>query len=226
MAMTATAHSGWIELLGTLPGTLFLFVYAALFAMVEIEIEGKDGWAMKLPTWFRRSPWYARACAFLISGKPLTGYHAVMLFVPLVSFHLGFAFGQPWSWGLEARIVSSYLIWNVTWDFLWFLWNPAYGWARFRKGEIWWHGGAWVGRLPIDYVNALWLSFVVAALPWLLRGNASHLGRHALYVATMVLLIVLAAWAAPLYRRWYEHMRRPGSDERPELTGRRTEHEG
>ncbi|MBN1607794.1 MAG: hypothetical protein JW940_14245 [Polyangiaceae bacterium] len=222
--MNPAANIGWIELLDTLPSTLFLFVYAMLFAMVEIEIEGRDGWAMNLPTWFRRSPWYARACAFLISGKPLTGYHAVMLFVPLVSFHLGLAFGQQWSWGLEARILSSYLIWNVTWDLLWFLFNPAYGWARFRKGEIWWHSRAWVGRLPIDYVNALWLSFVVAALPWLLRGNAGHLLRHVIYVATMILLVVLAACAAPLYRRWYEHMRRPGSDERPKLGGSREGH--
>jgi hypothetical protein len=207
------------ELAATLPGTLLLFGLALLFALVEIEIEGKDGWAMNLPTWFRQRPLYARVYAFLLSDKPLTGYHAVMFFIPFVSFHIGLAFGQPWSWGLEVRVLASYLVWNVTWDFLWFLWNPAYGWARFRKGEIWWHDGRWIGRLPIDYVNALGMSFAIAALPWLLRGHPGHLLHHALYVATTLALVGLAALATPLYHRWYRHMRRPGSDERPPRDG-------
>jgi hypothetical protein len=207
------------ELVATLPGTLLLFAYALLFALVEIEIEGEDGWAIKLPTWFRRTPDYARVYAWLLSGKPLTGYHAVMFVIPFASFHVGLAFGQPWSWGLEARIVASYLIWNVTWDFLWFLWNPAFGWRRFRKGEIWWHGGVWIGRVPIDYVNAAWLSTAVAALPYVVRGNATHLRHHAVYVASMLALTAIAALAAPVYQRWYQHMRRPGSDERPQSPG-------
>jgi hypothetical protein len=200
-------------LLRSLPGSVLLFAYALLFALVEIEIEGKDGWAMNLPTWYRRKPWYARVYAFLLSGKPLTGYHAVMFFIPFLSFHVGLAFGQPWSWGLEARMLATYLVWNVTWDFLWFVLNPAYGWGRFRKGQIWWHDKAWLGRLPIDYVNALWLSFAVAALPCL-RGNYAPLRQHAVFVPTMAVLIVMVSLAAPLYQRWYAHMRRPGSDER------------
>ena len=32
---------------------LFLFGYALLFALAEIEIEGPHGWAERLPTWFR-----------------------------------------------------------------------------------------------------------------------------------------------------------------------------
>jgi hypothetical protein len=215
--MTCTAQFCLGQVLATLPGTLLLFALALLFALVEIEIEGKDGWAMNLPTWFRRKPWYARVFAFLLSGKPLTGYHAVMFFIPLLGFHIGLAFGQPWSWGFEVRVIASYFVWTVTWDFLWFLWNPAFGWARFRKGEIWWHDGRWLGRLPIDYVNALWFSFLVAALPWLVHGNRRHLWHHAVFVATMAILTAIAAAAAPLYRRWYAHMRRPGCDERPEL---------
>ena len=202
------------EAVASLPGAVLLFTYALLFALDEIEIEGKDGWAMNLPTWYRRKPLYARVFGFLLSGKPLTGYHAVMFFIPFASFHLGLAFGQPWSWDLEARLVASYLVWNVTWDFLWFLLNPAYGWSRFRKGQIWCHAGTWGGRRPIDYVNALWLSFVVAVLPWLGRGNPAPLRWHVLLLATLLALTALSALAAPLYHRWYQHMRRPGSDER------------
>jgi hypothetical protein len=213
--MTCIGHALWADIAAMLPGILLLFGYALLFALVEIEIEGKDGWAMNLPTWFRRKPLYARVYAFLLSGKPLTGYHAVMFFIPFVSFHIGLAFGQPWSWGLEARMIASYLVWNVTWDFLWFVLNPHFGLARFRKGQIWWHSGVWIGRLPIDYVNALWLSFLVASVPWLVRGNPTSLRRHAIFVGGMAALTAAGALAAPMYRRWYQHMRRPGSDERP-----------
>ena len=213
--MTSSGFALGTTILATLPGTLLLFGYALLFALVEIEIEGKDGWAMNLPTWFRRKPFYARAYALVLSGKPLTGYHAVMFFIPFVSFHVGLAFGQPWSWGLEVRVVACYLVWNVTWDLLWFVLNPHFGWARFRKGHVWWHGGAWIGRLPIDYVNALWLSFLVASVPWAARGNSSYLLRHTIFVAGMALLTFAGALAAPFYHRWYHHMRRPGCDERP-----------
>src|SRR5512138_3257381 len=112
--MTCTACRPFAELAAALPGSLLLFAYALLFALVEIEIEGQDGWAMKLPTWYRRTPLYARVFGFLLSGKPLTGYHAVMFFIPFLSFHIGLAFGQPWSWGIEADMVAGYLVWNVT----------------------------------------------------------------------------------------------------------------
>ena len=212
--MSPVPLSLWRLAGSALPGNLQLFLYALLFALVEIEIEGKDGWAMNLPTWYRRKPLYARVFAKLLSGKPLTGYHAIMFFIPFLSFHLGFAFGQAWSWELEARLVATYLVWNVTWDFLWFVLNPHFGWARFRKGQIWWHDGAWLGRMPIDYVNALWLSCLVAALPWLARGNARALFLHAVFLACMAMAVAITKAMAPLYRRWYHHMRRPGSDER------------
>jgi hypothetical protein len=192
---------------------VLLFAFALFFAMVEIEIEGADGWADKLPTWYRVTPWYARLFARLLSGKPLTGYHLMMLPIPLLSFHLGLAFGLPWSWALEARLVAAYLIFNVVWDFLWFLLNPHFGWGRFRKGGVWWHDRTWIAGLPIDYWNALVLSFAVAALPWL-AGDRTVVTAHARYVAGMVALTVVAGLCTPLYQRWYAHMRRPGSDQR------------
>ena len=38
--------------LAALPRIAFLFGFALLFALVEIEIEGADGWAIKLPSEF------------------------------------------------------------------------------------------------------------------------------------------------------------------------------
>jgi|tagenome__1003787_1003787.scaffolds.fasta_scaffold20514917_2 hypothetical protein len=194
---------------------LLLFAYALLFALVEIEIEGEDGWADKLPTWYRVRPWYARLLGAVLSGKPLTGYHLTMLPLSLLSFHLGLAFGLPWSATVEARLLAGYLVFNVAWDFLWFLLNPAFGWSRFRKGAVWWHDRRWLARFPIDYWNGVGGSVVLAALPWLLAGDPGPLREHLATLAGMAALVALAGAAAPLYGRWYRHMRRPGSDERP-----------
>ena len=194
---------------------LFLFGYALLFGLAEIEIEGEHGWAERLPTWFRVTTPGARLFGLFLRGKPLTGYHAVMFLLPLWSFHIGFfAGGLPWSAPAEAATLASYLVWVVTWDLLWFLLNPRYGWARFRKGEIWWHDRTWIGRFPIDYWGALVASLAIAASARLATGDFGVLARHLVLVAGFTALTLLANLAAPRYMRWHAHMRRPGSDER------------
>ena len=193
---------------------LFLFGYALLFALAEIEIEGAHGWAERLPTWFRVSTPGARLFGLFLGGKPLTGYHLVMFLLPLWSFHIGFFGGVPWSWAAEAATLSAYFIWLATWDLLWFLLNPRYGWSRFRKGEIWWHGRTWIGRFPIDYWGALVVSLALAAAARLATGGAGVLGRHIALVLGFGGLTLLVNRAAPRYMRWHAHMRQPGSDER------------
>jgi hypothetical protein len=192
---------------------LFLFGYAALFAAVEIEIEGPDGWAERLPTWYRVTPWYARLYARVMNGKPLTGYHAVMFVLPLASFHIGFVGGVPWSWPAEATALSAYLIWAAVWDLLWFVFNPRYGWRRFVPSQVWWHR-RWVGRLPVDYVGAIVVSTLIAASAGLANGDLGALVNHGALVAGLVGLTLLSSLAAPAYMRHHTYMRRPGADER------------
>jgi len=194
---------------------LFLFGYALLFALAEIEIEGEHGWAERLPTWFRVTTPGARLFGLILRGKPLTGYHAVMFVLPLWSFHIGFfAGGTAWSWPAEATTLSAYLVWVVTWDLLWFLLNPRYGWARFRKGEIWWHDRTWIGRFPIDYWGGLVASLAIAASASLSTGTFGVLGRHIVFSAGLAVLTLATLPFVPAYMRWHAHMRRPGSDER------------
>jgi hypothetical protein len=205
------ANPSALDLIGRV---LFLFGYALLFALAEIEIEGEHGWAERLPTWFRVTTPGARLFGFFLGGKPLTGYHLVMFALPLWSFHIGFVGGAPWSWAAEATTLAAYFVWLATWDLLWFLLNPRYGWARFRKGEIWWHSRTWIGRFPIDYWAALVTSFALAASARLATGDFGVLGRHVALVIGFGALTLLTNVAAPRYMRWHAHMRRPGSDER------------
>ena len=193
---------------------LFLCAYAFLFAAVEIEIEGPHGWAERLPTWFRVTTPSARFYAVFMRGKPLTGYHAVMFVLPLWSFHLGFVGGVPWTWAAEATTLAAYLAWAVTWDLMWFILNPRYGWAGFRKGAVWWHDRSWLGRFPIDYYGALVLSLGFAASAYLTTSSFAVLGRHAILVGSFALALVASHLMAPRYMRWYQRMRRPDADER------------
>jgi hypothetical protein len=206
-----SANPSWLELAVRI---LFLCGYALLFALAEIEIEGPHGWAERLPTWFRLTPRYARVFGLLMRGKPLTGYHAVMFALTLWSFHIGFVAGVPWSWGAEAATLAAYMVWIVSWDLIWFLLNPRFGWARFRKGEVWWHDRIWIGRFPIDYYNALVTSLILAAAPLALGGDGAVFVRHLAVAAGLGAFTALMATFAPAYMRWYRHMRRPGADER------------
>ena len=59
---------------------LFLLWMACVHALWEIQIEGKSGWARKLPT-FRVHIFFRH----LLGGKALTGYHIYMLLL-FISF--------------------------------------------------------------------------------------------------------------------------------------------
>jgi len=114
----------------------------------------------------------------------------------------------------KQRFRWSYGTLQCMWKHKDALLNPRYGWARFRKGEIWWHSRTWIGRFPIDYWAALVTSFALAASARLATGDFGVLGRHVALVIGFGALTLLTNVAAPRYMRWHAHMRRPGSDER------------
>jgi hypothetical protein len=147
----------WLPLAGLLG---FTGLIAFLFAKVEIQIEGADGWAVNLPTWRIEKHWLLDVC---FGGRPLTGYHAWCLPFVLGAFHLPMAMLWTWSWTLEARALAAFMLFWIIEDLLWFLLNPAWGWKRFNRAEVPWHKH-WLLGLPTDY----WTFTVVAGiLLWL-----------------------------------------------------------
>jgi len=205
-----------------------LCVLALVFALVEIEIEGPYGWAENLPTPYRVSGPLARVFGLVLAGKPLTGYNLLMFAATLVFFHLPFAFGASWTAARELALLAAWVSWCAIWDLLWFLLNPAYGWRRFRPGNVWWHG-RWLWRLPLDYWIAIVVSLALALAAQLVRGGdgageagggeASAAGL-APFAAQALLLVVFAAWAllnglvSPLYARLYRSTHAAAFDER------------
>ncbi|MGD0794110.1 MAG: hypothetical protein ABR958_00750 [Dehalococcoidales bacterium] len=123
----------------------FMVFMAAILALWEIQIEGADGWAAKLPAWRIEKGWPIK----LTGGRPITGYHVFMTLFLIGIVHLPLFF-TPWSWRLESLLVGFYIGLVLLEDFLWFIFNPHYGVKSFRKGKIWWHR-SWWGPVPSFY---------------------------------------------------------------------------
>ncbi len=131
-------------------------VLGCFFAMVEIQIEGSDGWAAKLPTWRIESGSWLN---YLFGDRPVTGYHVwVFSFMALV-FHFPLVLFGQFSLRLEARIIASLMLFWIIEDFAWFAFNPAYGTAPFFAGTIPWHKHL-ILYLPHDY----WISIIAGGL--------------------------------------------------------------
>ncbi len=137
-------------------GLLFTWtaVLATLFANVEVQIEGPNGWATNLPTWRIEHHWMLD---LFFGGRAMTGYHAWALPTILAFFHLPMVFTCAWSWRLEARAAACYIFFWIWEDALWFVCNPAFGWARLTPEFATWHKH-WLLGLPLDY----WIFSVVA----------------------------------------------------------------
>jgi len=135
----------------------FMLFMSCILALWEIQIEGKDGWAAKMPGWRIEEGWMVK----LAGGRPVTGYHFYMTVFLISLVHLPLFF-VPWSWRLESLILGFYVGMVFLEDFLWFALNPHFGIKNFRKGRIWWHK-QWWGPVPALY----WiLSPIAAALLW------------------------------------------------------------
>lgn len=133
--------------LSSLEGPFLLSVLALAFfwAKLEIEIEGPDGWAARLPTWRVKKPAFADV---VVGGGDITGYHLWAFVATLAFFHLR-VLGR-WTWAAEARVLGAFVLFWLLEDFLWFVFNPHYGARSLRPGRAHWHR-RWFCHLPVAY---------------------------------------------------------------------------
>lgn len=171
---------------------LYLFALCFILALLEIQIEGANGWASGLPTWRIESSWLLR----LTSGKTLTGYHVWFNSLLILWLHLPFWF-VPWSWASELTIVGTYFLMAVQWDFLWFVLNPHFGLGRFSKKHIMWFRN-WYCGVPRDYYAGLFLSLLSWMIAAMLDGvSPGTLARRWSICVLTLLALTLGAvlWA-------------------------------
>lgn len=129
---------------------VYLVLVSAALALLEIQIEGANGWAKELPTWRIENEWTR-----WLMGKPLTGYHVNLIIFILLLSHIPYFMGiaVP-SLSFEMRLISFLILFLTIEDFLWFVLNPAYGIRKFKSQYIWWHASSWWWIMPRDYYIA------------------------------------------------------------------------
>lgn len=130
-------------------------------ALIEIQIEGKDGWAAKLPTWrphpeSKSAKFYAK----IMSNKELTGYHLFLNIFLLLFMHWPFIWNWSWNIYQELEIMSLFMLFVVVWDYLWFILNPHFSMHDFGPTKVWWHK-KWTGRIPTDYFFGIGVAIVL-----------------------------------------------------------------
>ena len=140
-----------------------LLAAAGSFALLEIQIEGASGWAKDLPTWKVEN----RLTRLIFGNRPMTGYHFYVHVFFLVVLHLPYAFGfVPLSLDAELRIAAFWIAFWIVEDYLWFVFNPAFGVSRFRREYIWWHAPSWWWIMPREYWIGAPLAVVLYILSW------------------------------------------------------------
>ena len=112
----------------------FFILFGTLWAALEVQIEGENGWAAKLPT-------------TSFSGTHFTWYHVIMNVMVFVLVFKVVSF----SWALPFWLASLFLIE----DYMWFMINPAYGFEKYSAKYVPWH--KWVLKMPLGN----WLSFAI-----------------------------------------------------------------
>ena len=111
---------------------VFTLIFATLWAWMEVEMEGKHGWAVNLPT----------ACAFY----GWTWYHVSMNVIVLTVMYYSLRFAN---FGRKHYQCMYYVLYVAAWfvveDFAWFMINPHYGIRKYRQRDIFWHASkTWV----------------------------------------------------------------------------------
>jgi hypothetical protein len=189
--------------------SLFLFILAIIFAGLEIESEGKDGWAFKMPTWYRTEGMIAKIYGLIMAGKPLTGYHSFMFFLPIIIFHFPFFMETDWTLANELLCWALYFSFAPVWDYLWFVLNPHYGVKNFKKENVWWHSKSiWLFNIiPLDYLIGLIVSTGFAMAAGLIDKNTPHITNQVDRLVYLILLILVAIFLSRYYHNWYYKMR-------------------
>lgn len=137
---------------------LYILAHATIFAWLEVEMEGKHGWAVNLPT----------SCAF----GGWTWYHIAMNIIVLLSvgaIQRGYdsIFKNIWEKYVAGVLLYIFrvAVWFCVEDIMWFVINKHYGIHKYTKHDIFWHADkTWfLGTILLNwfvFIGAIILGFV------------------------------------------------------------------
>ncbi len=193
----------------TITYSIYLFVLALLLALIEIEIEGKNGWAAKTET-FRKDLTKIRFIKKITWSQELTGYHLFLNIFLIMFFHIPYFFGFSLTLANEFLILGYYLLFGVTWDFLWFVLNPYYGIAKFKKDEIpWFSQNKWIfgDRVSIPHLLHLCTGLALVSVSAHLQDDPAVLQSYVLNIGVFAVLTIVTILISPYYHKLYFKLR-------------------
>ena len=191
-----------------IPYSLFWFTIATLFAILEVENEGKFGWAEKTQTWFKSKKELPRIVSFFMGEKPFTGYHLVLFPLVVLITHAHFFMGVQWNIEEELKTIALYLLWTPLWDYLWFVYNPFYSLKNLKAA--WWYKEEYLlfGLFPKSNVIQWILSIALVSISSLIFNKPelllNQLGLVSLFIFYTLLSILCLA---PVYKKLYKQIR-------------------
>ena len=169
------------QILSGLNDAGFIYLYAFLYALLEIEMEGKEGWAKNLPT-----------PVFL--GE-FTLYHVLMNIIVVITI-LKVYFHQLAD---TANSIFFIAAWFLIEDFMWFVYNPHFTLKKYTKKDIWWHARQpWLLGIPIHN----WIGLIVMGLSYYFSEHKQFLLSSFMW---MSILSIIGIIIAPLYHKFYKN---------------------
>ncbi|MDO8265143.1 MAG: hypothetical protein Q7T34_02120 [Candidatus Parcubacteria bacterium] len=142
----------------------FTLLISFITAKLEIQIEGKYGWAQNLPTWRKTEGFLVR-----LQGFPTTGYHTwlnalrfITFNIPMLFFMIIFMIKEidiSLLIRTESLLLGLMITSIVIGNFLWVLLNPYYGIRKFNGKAIYWQK-RWIGPFPDWY----YLNIIISAI--------------------------------------------------------------
>lgn len=165
--------------------TLFTITQAFLLALIEIEIEGKYGWAETMAT-----------VHVTTNKKSLTWYHVLLFLYVTNGFFLVFSLEtlQPSVEALGITVAAVLMVFFLE-DVFWFLLNPAHS---LRKGGSW---HVTVHGVPIVYIALPIMSVAVQVFTVVTKVQALY--SMLLYAGSVLVTYILSWGYRPLHRRFH-----------------------
>ena len=165
----------------------FILFISLIYALIEIEIEGKNGWMKNLPT-----PYVVK-----LGDKNMTLYHLYMLlFIIIVVIYQN---KTELSINSFLYSASNVLLFLFLEDILWFIYNPFFTIKKYTKKDIWWHSNQpWLFGLPMHNYT---ISIFCVMISYI-TNNFNVIYSLLLSYATIGLSILIA----PCYHRLYHKL--------------------
>ena len=176
---------------------LFVLLFAALWAWMEVLIEGKDGWAQKLPTgcavygW----TWYHICMNVTVIVVLLRGLDCVRfdrdhenpedtLFALCGLCVLSDTSIAVYDVVVQGVKIALYTVtWFVVEDVLWFVFNSYYGILKYTVDDVPWHASK-------TWVAGIFVYNWIALFSWLLT-TTFLLSPHLLVDMTCAIIFIL-----------------------------------